>query len=174
MVIHADYRATAVESLKHHVPVAFALLKVWLEVGKVGTGTLGCACSFHLRSRARRLVVECHRAHRDDEGTRHGQGQLIGVADQVIHSGQTEIARILAHREELQDRFGTPRLAKTDIPIPHARSDFQIGYLLAQWLIGVPVNRRYRSAGEQASMVEEICNKVEQIVRSPVMARQMG
>ena len=149
LVIHPDHGASAVECLQHHVPVAFAFLQIGLKMGEIGTGTLGRPCGLHLGPGTRRLVVKCHRPHGDDERTGHREGQLIGIADQVIHAGQPEVSRILAHRKQLQDGLIPAGLAKADVAITHSRSDFQIGNLLAQRLIGIPVDRRHCSPGKQ-------------------------
>jgi len=85
LVVHADDGAAAVEGLQNHVPVALALLQVGLEVRHVRCCTLRCTRRLDLGASARRLVVEGDGPHEDEEGARHRQGELVGVADQGVH-----------------------------------------------------------------------------------------
>ncbi|EXI73845.1 MAG: hypothetical protein AW10_04233 [Candidatus Accumulibacter appositus] len=148
LVIHPDHRSTAVEGLEHHVPVALAFLQIGLEVGHVGTGTLGRARRLDLRLAPGCLVVKRDRSHGDQERTRHRQGELVGVADQGVHAGEAKVARVLANREELQHRFVAARLAEADVAIAKPRGDLVMRDLVPERLRLVPFDRAQVATGE--------------------------
>jgi hypothetical protein len=81
-------------------------------------------------------------------GTRHRQGELVGVADQGVHAGEAKVARVLANREELQHRFVAAGLAEANVAIAEPGGDLVVRDLVPEGLCLVPFDRAQAATRE--------------------------
>ena len=174
LVIHLDHVAAVVEGAQHHVPVALAILKVWLEMGHVGTGSLSRSRRLHQRLASGRLVIQGDGPHGDEKRTRYREGHLVVVADHRAHVAHPEILRVLPHGEALHRGLGAPRLSIFDEGIGDSGGNFRIRHLTAKGARTVVFDVPFFRLSKHPLVVKEVRDEVQQAFRPPVPARHVG